>query len=80
MPLAVLKQSEPDYTWTAKSPRNFLGSAPGKPPLHAHYRSARTIHAIEIARLAETPDEGRDGYEVYEYGCKLEEAINPINE
>jgi hypothetical protein len=64
-PWAVLKQSEPGYSWTQHEPRNFFGTAPGKPPLHtAYYDLERhNEYCLGIAPLALVPDKGEGGWE-----------------
>jgi hypothetical protein len=64
---AVLKQSEPGYHWTEREPTNWFGTAPGKPPLHAHYEDAYTNSRLYVAPLEIVPDKGEGGLEFWEY-------------
>jgi hypothetical protein len=64
---AVLKQSDPGYTWTERTPGNWLGTASGKQTLHACYQHARTNSRLYIAPLAAVPDKGQGGLEFWDY-------------
>jgi hypothetical protein len=73
----ALNQIEPAYTWKCKpemgSFLNWFGTAPGKPPLHAFYYRSRAACHLFIARLADAPDKGKGGLELWDYTEQLKD-------
>jgi hypothetical protein len=76
-PAAVLKQSEPGYTWTERPPSNWFGTALGKQALHACYQHARINSRLYIAPLAAVPDKGQGGLEFWDYQDTLTSPLYP---
>jgi hypothetical protein len=71
----ALNQIEPAYLWKEHpaGSGNWFGAAPDKPSLHALYYQSRTACHLFIASLADAPDKGQGGYELWDYSAQLKD-------